>query len=99
MLAKRKTALEAGREFMAKYITEKSRRMSEERREHENKRKVGRPLVPDEEKRGKNVLKTYVNDTELEIIKGFVGARSTSDVIRQLLLDAAEFMKHAETSQ
>ena len=93
MVTKRKTVLEKHREFVAEYVTKQSLLRSEKRRELENKRKVGRPTVPHEEKRGKNVLKAYVNDAELETIREFIGERSTSDVIRQLLLDAATFMK------
>jgi len=94
MLTQRKPVIETHRAFVAKHIKEQSRRMSEKRRELENKRKAERPIVIDEEKREKNVLKTCVNAEELEIIKGFIGERSTSDVIRQLLLDAAESMKN-----
>lgn len=96
MVSQRKTAHEKHREFVAEYVVKQSRLRSEKRRELENKRKVGRPTVPHEEKRGKNVLKTYVNDAELETIKELIGERSTSDVIRQLLLDAAVFMKQPQ---
>ena len=58
MLTPRKPVIETHRVLVAKHIKEQSRRMSEKRRELENKRNAERPIVIDEEKREKNVLKT-----------------------------------------
>lgn len=71
-------------DFVKKYM-----RTEKEKRSQEIKSRAGRKPIPESDRREKNVLKTYVSDTELEIVKEFVGDRSTSDVLRNLILEAA----------
>lgn len=57
------------------------------------RRKYGRPSVPEEKKREKFALRVYVNQEEKEAIKAFVGDRSTSDVVRSLIMNAIKQAK------
>jgi hypothetical protein len=56
------------------------------------KRVFGRPTLSEDEKR-KNKITFYVNDEESQIIRDFLKRRSVSDVIRNLVLDAATTKK------
>ncbi|MDR0610244.1 MAG: hypothetical protein LBG58_09060 [Planctomycetaceae bacterium] len=56
------------------------------------KRTFGRPTLSEEEKR-KNKITFYVTDEESQIIRDFLKRRSVSDVIRNLVLDAATNQK------
>ncbi len=64
-------------------------RTEKEKRSEEIKSRAGRKPLPESERRERNVLKSYVSDAELEIVRDFVGDRSTSDVLRSLILEAA----------
>lgn len=70
--------------FVQKYM-----QTNKEKRSQEIKSQAGRKPLPESERRERNVLKTYVSDTELEAVRAYVGTRSTSDVLRSLILDAA----------
>ena len=70
-------------------FVKKHLRKEKEKRSEEIRKKAGRKSVPESQRREKNVLKTYVNDEELEVIRAYVGDRSASDVLRNLILDAA----------
>ena len=71
--------------FVKKYMNQQKAKRSEEIRS-----KAGRKPVPESQRREKNVIKTYVSDEELEIIRDFIGDRSASDVVRTLVLEAAQ---------
>lgn len=49
--------------------------------------KMGRPSVPEAERREKNKVSVYLNQEEMETVRNYVGDRSISDVIRTLVLD------------
>ena len=70
--------------FVSKYMKNQKEKRSEEIRN-----KAGRKPIPECQRRERNVIKAYVSDEELEIIRTYVGDRSTSDVVRSLILDAA----------
>lgn len=85
---KRKSIKKVSREF-ADEMFEKQKAALEK-----NRRKPGPKPKPDHERQGKNIIRVYANDKEYEIIKDYIGERSMSDVIRNLILDAADELEN-----
>jgi hypothetical protein len=65
----------------------------EQRVEKIKKNDIGRKPVSESQWREKNVIRSYVSDEELKEVRAFVGDRSTSDIIRTLVLNAARKAK------
>jgi len=72
--------------FVKRYLEGQRLKSLEER-----KRPVGRPPIPESERRENNTITAYVSDEELEIIRTYVGQRSMSEVLRSAILDKAVY--------
>jgi len=73
--------------FVKRYLERQRQRSPEE-----VKRPVGRPPIPESERREKNTITAYVSDEELDIIREYVGQRSMSEVLRNAILDKAVYI-------
>jgi hypothetical protein len=83
MTKKQLDLLKVHEEFVANHV----------KKEREKRSLGGRPALSEDEKR-KNKISFYVNDEESQIIRDFLKRRSVSDVVRNLVLDAATTQKH-----
>ena len=83
------TFVERHDRFVERYL---KKDMQREKSPEEIKRRVGRPPIPESERREKNTITAYVSDEELEIIRAYVGQRSMSEVLRNAILDKAVYV-------
>jgi hypothetical protein len=61
-------------------------------------KRMGRPPIPAEERRDKNRVSVYLNDTELQIVRSLAAGGSVSDLLRTMIVTTAEEMKKREAA-
>jgi len=61
-------------------------------------KRIGRPPVSDEERRDKNRVSVYLNDAELQTVRELAAGGSVSDLLRTMIVAAADEMKKSEAA-